>query len=94
MIVAKMFAEGLLIRHREGRQELVGVFISGGPLLGFIATAKLHEYVKRFPHSIWVNVPPYPALIPITKAGPVMQKTVCAPLAENGEDYLYRLKEM
>lgn len=52
--------------HSDKLTEISEIFIEGCSSPGFYPKADVHDHVKKHPDSIYVNLPPYPSLIPAT----------------------------
>ena len=48
--------------------EISEIYIEGCTSPGFFDKTTLHNYLKQHPHSIQVNIYPYPDLIPATSS--------------------------
>ena len=48
-------------RNSQYPQDIAQIFIHGE---GWIKKEELHDYLKRYPRSVVVNIKPYPYLIP------------------------------
>lgn len=48
-------------RTSQYPEDIAQIYVSGE---GWVAKGDLHDYLKRYPNSVVVNIAPYPSLIP------------------------------
>lgn len=54
--------------NSNNTQEIAEIYIDGCNNPGFFTKATLHDYLKKSPSSIKVNISPYPYLVPATSS--------------------------
>lgn len=54
--------------NSNNTQEIAAIYIDGCNNPGLFEKATLHDYLKKSPNSIKVNISPYPNLIPATSS--------------------------
>lgn len=57
-------------RYSQNVEEISQIYIEGCTNPGFFDKDVLHDYLKKYPNSIYVDIYPYPYLIPaVSKNG-------------------------
>ena len=71
--------------------EIDEIFVSGTGWNNFYKKGDLHDYIKRNPGSIQVDLSPYPDLVPATSPYPYSEKYVRSEPNDSTKDNLLKL---